>query len=121
MACAMGALSIISCHRFEARPLAPGVLTHWSNGRSGIRQGGEKFFALTPDLGQAALQEPLFRLLPREGKRRLIAGFSLVEATEAAQQVGPGGVREVIAAKAAQVDQGLDEGKARLWAVTHRH
>jgi hypothetical protein len=83
--------------------------------------GGRKISALTPDLGQAALQKPLFRLLPRKGKRRLIAGFGLGEATKAPQQIGLGSVREVIAGKTALVDQGLDEREPSPWAVTHRH
>jgi hypothetical protein len=45
----------------------------------------KNFRALAADFGQAALEEPLFGLLLREGQRRLIAGLGLREAPEAAQ------------------------------------
>jgi hypothetical protein len=43
-----------------------------------------KFFGLTSYLGEAALQEALFRFLPRENKRRPVADFGLLKATQAA-------------------------------------
>jgi hypothetical protein len=72
----------MSCHRFEAALTERShPMVEWRGRDSTV---DESFFASGPDLGQTALQEALFRFLPREAKRDLIAGLGRPRATEPA-------------------------------------
>src|SRR6266498_1329364 len=71
------------------------------------------------DLGQAAREEGALDRVGGQGQGAAVGGGRLGDAAEAAQQVGAGGVEEVVAVQRAGGGELLDPGEALLRAVGH--